>query len=346
MTDNANSLFGRRWQLDITGQSKKYTLSSDQEKGDPLRVRFRVHTKWYEWYWTADIEIWNPNEQLSSFFLSQGSTATSGSPPTQASQSTQPPPIQQGMQVSLQAGYQSPGQYGEIFNGFVLQPMFDRVNQTDFVVTLHCIIGLIPSARNSISDVYGPSLTQMQIIQQMAKKAYYPISTGTIASSLSNKSLSFHKVVFGSPKKFFKEIAEDNNMQTWLESKSLWNVGDLIKDFPKEPKYTFTPKTGIVGTPQQQQFGVRCRLLLNPNVKVSNPPMAVKIDNTVIQQLQVNPGDWSALSVLSQTNTYCVVEANYFGDTRGNEWYTDFLGWQGLGEAAALYAQPKTQVAQ
>jgi hypothetical protein len=103
---------------------------------------------------------------------------------------------------------------------------------------------------------------------------------------------------------------------------------------PTTAKYTFSGDPAvaadglIIGTPQQTQFGVSCRLLLNPNVVVSNPPIAIRINNTVIQQLQKNPGDpLSAASVLSQSGTYAVVGARYFGDTRGNDWYVDVTGW-------------------
>ncbi len=355
MIANNNPLFGRRWNLAIAGPvnaetqtQQVWSVSSDQFT-DALRVRFDVRTVWYQWYWTADIEIWNPDEKLATWLLSQGNVAASPNP---AQPSTSVMPIQQGMGITLQAGYQSPGPYGiverpipTIWSGYVLQPMFDRVNQTDFVVTLHCIIGLNEDTRNSLNKVYGAGITQQQIVQQMAKDAYSPISTGTIADGLSSKSLSYPKVVFGTPRKALTEIARDNNMQWWLDQHGLLNVGDLSKNFPSTAKFTFTPQTGIIGTPQQTQFGVNCRLLLNPNVVVSNPPMAIKIDNTVIQQLQRNVGDLpSAVSILSQSGTYVVVGARYIGDTRGTPWYTDVTGWlTALDKVAAIAAATGVQ---
>ena len=345
---NTNPYFGKRWELTITGPATSenqtqtaYTMSSDLSKGpgqDAMRVRFDVQTIWGQtWYWVADIEIWNPDEQFTNFLLTNGNTASKTLPASASNTVTGP--AQQGLQVTLQAGYQSPGQYGTIWAGYVLQPMFDRINQTDFVVTLHCVIGLNEETRNSIGQWYPAAMSQQQIVAQMAKDAYYPLAVGLIAPTLANKSLSYPKVMFGNVSKYFGEIARDNNMQSFLGPRGLFNMASLNYDFHTTPKYTFTPQTGIVGTPQQTQGGVNCRLLLNPNVVVSNPPMAIKIDNTIIQQLQRTVGVVpSAFSMLSQSGTYVVISARYIGDTRGTAWYTDVTGWLTAIDRAALAA--------
>src|SRR6266702_3966531 len=80
-----NALFGRRWSLTITaapsasGQSTVLNLSSDN-MGESLRVVFDVRTVWFQWFWTAEIQIWNPNEQVTNFLLTQGNTASNPAP--------------------------------------------------------------------------------------------------------------------------------------------------------------------------------------------------------------------------------------------------------------------------
>jgi len=329
MSANTNPLFGRNWELTVKGpintasNTQDVIVLSSSTFTQALRVTFDIRTVWFQWYWTADIQIWNPNEQVANFLLSQGNTSSNTAQPTTPAAGGAP--IQQGMEVILKAGYANPG---IIWDGFVLQPMFDRINQTDFVITLHCIVGLDENSRNTLGMVFKAQTDQLEIVKQMAASCYHPLSAGFVAPGLAGKTFSRAKVVFGKPGKYFTEMARSNNMQWWLSQKGLFNVGDLSKNFPSTARYTFTPTTGIVGTPQQTQFGVNCRLLLNPNVVVTNPPMAIKIDNTVIQQLQKNVGDLpSATSILSQSGTYVVVGARYTGDTRGNDWYTDVTGW-------------------
>jgi hypothetical protein len=354
VSTSANPLFGRKWKLTVAGPAnstsqtqQKLVISSD-DFPQPLKVTFDIQTLWYSWYWQAEIRIYNLSEDSTQWLLSQGGTVTStsgntGSGPTSGTQS---PPIQQGMQVTLEAGYQTPGQYGVIWQGSVLQPLFSRENQVDFVVTLRCVIGLNEDARNFVNQVYAEGIDPLVMVQQMAKDCFHPIPIGTVSPSLSGPALSYPKVVFGNPGKHFSEIARSVNKQWWLD-KSGFNVGDLVKEFPKTASYTFTPAntppiagsiSSVIGTPIQTQFGVNCRLLLNPNVVVSNPPMAIAINNTVIQQLQRQIGDITSIGILSQNGTYGVVGARYIGDTRGDVWYTDVTGWLGQGYLAALAA--------
>src|SRR5580693_1605578 len=70
-----NPLFNRAWSLAVYSANGEQviTLSSSSFQ-QALKVTFDVRTMWYQWYWTADIQIWNPNEQLTDFLLSQGST--------------------------------------------------------------------------------------------------------------------------------------------------------------------------------------------------------------------------------------------------------------------------------
>jgi hypothetical protein len=344
-------LFGRKWQLDVTSPSGGQVLSiKSTDLDQPLRMTFEVHTQWYQWFWWADIRIYNLNSQTSNWVLSQGNTAGNSTATPAASTAG---PIQQGMKVVLQAGYQDPSMYGIIFEGTVLQPLFDRLNSTDFVITLHCVVGLNEDTRNFVNQVYDKGVDPLTMVKKMAAACYHPISVGTLAPRLSGKPLSRAKVVFGNPGKHFSEIADSTNLQWWLDGRGFTTgtsatlqFGDLVKQFPSSPKYTFqaantTPSASgnicsIIGTPTQTQYGVNCRLLLNPNVIITNPVMAIKIDNTVIQQLQRQIGDISTIGILSPTGTYAVIGARYIGDTRGTDWYTDVTGFLGQGYLAAL----------
>lgn len=341
---SSNPLFGRKYQLivktapDSGGNQTVISITDSSFEPEALRITFDVYTSWWSVPWYADISIYNLNEQTANLLLTQGQN--SATPATQAPNSAaQTVPIKQGMEVILYAGYQNNGKYGVIWDGFVLQPLWIRENQTDFKLTLHCInwFGLI--ARNSIGMSTQAGVTQQQVVAAIAANSYHPIGTGQITDQLSNKSLPRGKVLFGRPDKYLNEIARDNNMQWWLSQKGLLNFSGLEEGlsstFDNAPVYT--PTTGIVGTPQQTQDGVNFRLLLDPTVEVKKPAMCVKIDQTEIQQLSiqanVRPG------FLSQSGTYVVLSARYLGDTRGQDWYTDVTGWLTTQEKATMMGQ-------
>jgi hypothetical protein len=323
------SLFLRKWQLVIksapsSGQQTVITLPDPKTgNAESLRVTFDVYTRFWKDIWYAHICIYNPNEQLSNFLLGQGQNSSTQPSPSASNQTLQ---IQQAMEVTLSAGYQKGENYGVIWDGFVLQPLFERENQTDFKVTLNCVLGLDEIGRNWVGRTFSQqSVSQMQLIQSIAKNSYHPIPIGTISSTLTKK-LPRAQTFFGSPKKILDEVARDNNMNWFLGQKGLLNFGKLDEDLSVSSSNAiqYTPTTGIVGTPVQLQYGIQFRLLLDSRVQVKKPLMCVNISNTQVRQLLKQAGVLP--SILSNDGTYAVIEARYRGDTRGQEWYTDVIG--------------------
>lgn len=325
---NNNPQFLRKYNLVVSSPANSSgppTTISFNSDGEPyaLRLMFSIRTAWFARLWEAEIVIYNPNEQTANFLLTQGNTSGVAPQPSAGQQTL---PLQQGMPVTLSAGYQGDGaNYGVIWDGYVLQVLWERENQTDFKITLNCIIGLDTLNRSPIIGAYGEALKQSDIVRKMANDCYHPIPIGTISPNLSDKTLPRGKVVFGNPRKYLSEIARDNNAQWWLGPKGALNMGKLTTDIPDSPDLTYTPTTGLIGTPQQTQSGVNFRVLLNANVAVKNPPMVIKLDNTQIRQLMKQVGNLPP-SILSQDGTYVVVGVAYHGDTRGQEWYTDVTG--------------------
>jgi hypothetical protein len=340
-TSPVNKLYLRKWQLVITapasgGTQQILTLPDpSQPNQESLRVTFDVQTSWWSAPWYADISIYNLNEQTANFLLSQGTNSTSSGSPTSGTQGLQ---IAQNMQVTLSAGYQN-GRYGVIWSGPVLQPLWEREGQTDFKLTLHCMNWLSIVGRNDVSQVFAAGANQQQIVQSIAKNSYHPIGVGSISSTLANKTLPRGKVVFGNPKKYLHEISRDNNFQWWIEGNGKLNVAGLNdKSVPISTAnpIKYTPTTGIIGTPEQTQYGCNFRLLLDPSVNVRVPAITVNIDNTQIRQQLKQAGVYPGL--LAQDGTYVVVGARFTGDTRGQNWYTDVTGYNMAAQALAALA--------
>ena len=341
MSNPVNSLFLRKWQLIIQaptsgGVQQIITLPDPANPNQvSLRVVFDVQTSWWSAPWYADISIYNLNEQTANFLLSQGTNSTLPSTPSSGTQGLQ---IAQNMNVTLSAGYQN-GRYGVIWDGPVLQPMWERENQTDFKLTLHCMNWLSIVGRNDVNQVFAAGANQGQIVQGIAKNSYHPIGVGSISPSLTGKTLPRGKVIFGNPKKYFEEISRDNNFQWWIQGNGKLNVAGLNdRNVPISTKnpIKYTPTTGIVGTPQQTQYGCNFRLLLDPSVSVQVPAITVNIDNTQIRQQLKIAGVYPGL--LAQDGTYVVVGARFIGDTRGQPWYTDVTGYNMAAQALAALA--------
>jgi len=352
-------LYGRAFELSVTlppdasGNQEVITLASDSFDVSP-RVTFDIVTPAFQTYWSADICVYNLDQNVVEKITQGVVTAPSSSQPSQAT-------VTQGMIVTLSAGYQS-GNYGVIWQGPVFQAMYERENAVDLKLTLYCLISFYEVNRQFVKDTIAAGFTQEQQLQRIIQltTSQGTLNPATIESfkvspNISQQKLPRGKVVFGSPGKYFTEIAEGNNMQWWLTHKGL-NFGNPAEDVTQAgtPKIVFSPPTLpglnttgpqlfnstangiIVGTPQQTQQGVSFRALLDPRVVVEKPLLTVKIDNSQLrlQKRQLN----QYIGVLDQDGIYVVGGARFRGDTRGNDWYVDVDGYTVINNALAFFA--------
>jgi hypothetical protein len=292
------------------------SISSDTEP-NALRVVFQVRQVMMA-LWSAVISVYNLNEQTASYIIGQGNSSA-----------VQTPAVQQGLPVTLSAGYYGQGaNYGQIWDGNVIQVAWERENQTDFKLTLNCLTNLDPSgmARNPLIYNSAVALSQRQIIENLAASCFHPIPLGTITDNLNDGTLPRGKVMFGSPRKYLNEHARNNNTQFWFGGKGALSMSNLLEDLPDHPTpdVTLTPMTGIIGTPRQIQGGVTFRCTMNPNIYLNKPPRYVKLDQTQITQLLYQYGEFPG--ILSQSGVYAIIDVSYSGDTRGQDWYTDATG--------------------
>lgn len=228
--------------------------------------------------------------------------------------------IKEGHRVIVNAGYVD-GAFGKIFDGRVFQPLWDRENVTDYKLTLHCIDGDSFLHQNFVSFSMAAGYNYKSVITSMAQNARVKIPIGGVSENISDKQSPRGKVIFGDPKSVFRHMAQDNGAQVYV------NDGELqvmkLTDPPSGEILTITPQTGLIGTPQQIDYGFSFRCLINPNIKIKNPPMMVKLDNTMIRQQKAITGQM--ISMLDQTMQGQVIGITYTGDTRGVPWYMDIV---------------------
>jgi len=306
--------FGRKYKVTVqlrTGQTLT-VVNSDWEP-EALRCEFDVFAPGYQnAFWEAEVSLWNLDQEVNGALLSRGDL------------------------VTVEAGYYN-GQYGQIFQGKVFQPMWSRENNTDFVTTLRCLVGPDEITRNFVSFSYGPYTSQVDIVKKMADACFTKLPAPDIGNIQDNKDPRA-RGVFGSPREVLNQVARDNNAQWFVDGNGKVTIG-RIDDSVVEEAIVYTPDSGIIDTPQQVQDGVIFSVQMDPRLKVQRPTLQVKLDKTVIRQAKQRVG--VPQTILDHDGTYLVGAVRHFGDTRGAPWFTEVIGYTSVaGKLALLGAVP------
>lgn len=316
MSAISSYLFGRKYEINVyLASGKKITVSSSELEPNALRVTFDTYAPGYgQSLWAADVSIYNLDSDTEHALIKESDT------------------------VVVSAGYYN-GNYGKIFQGQVFQPMWERENNVDYKVTLRCLVGWNDLKQQIISYNHTALASQYELIAKMASSAHMKI--GYLSDDLKDKTLPRGKVLFGAPEKYISQAAKDNNAQWWLGDDGL--VVGKIDDRVVPEAIVYTPTTGIIGTPQQVQDGVNFRVLLDSRLKVQMPALQVKIDNSQIRQarrqIDVTGQSTAPLqTILDRDGVYIVGAVRHYGDTRGNEWYTEVTGYTSVNGKMSMLA--------
>ena len=303
------------WVYTPAAESTAVVASSSEFEPEALRCTFEIQKFAWETYWFGFITIYNFSPETENLVITQG------------------------MKVIVEAGYEDA--YGKIFEGNVFQPMWDRENVVDFRTMLHCIdgLGIVDGSITNLTREAG--YDYRALIAAMASDAN--IQIGGLMDMGADK-FPRGRTLFGEPKQYLREIAQDKNAQYWLGDGQL-NMGNIDDESQVDPNeaLVITPQNGLIGTPQQTQQGVVFRTLLNPQIVIKKPPnlMMVKLDNTIIRQAKAQIGQM--VTLLDQDGIYKVIGIRHFGDTRGNDWYTEVTAVNRAGKLSSLELLSRTQ---
>jgi Baseplate hub gp41 len=285
---------------------RKYEIVLDNKKGKTLNVSdlhcsFRVEKRPNKSANFASLVIYNLNEQTSDAIFGQAS--------------------KEGIGVTINAGYEN-GDYGQIFKGDVWQPLYDRENVTDYKLELVCLDGSSLLHGNYAKFSLGAGYKYSDLLIMMCKSSHTPIPIGTITSDLGTQQSTRGITYAGDPWTAIADIAKDNNALAHVLDGELHI--QKITD-PSGQEIVISPSTGLIGTPQQSDYGFSFRALLTPKIALTHPWTLVKIDNSIIRQNKALPSEsaGSYVSMLDKDMSGIVIEATYIGDTRGQEWYVD-----------------------
>lgn len=332
MSTSSVPLWGRAYELILSigskdsGDSAKVTSSAWEPEA--LRIKFEVlESTNASPFWFADITVYNVNDADVLELLNSASGGKS-------------------LWLTLSAGYQKGNNlYSVIWSGPVLQVMYDQENVVDRVLRFNCI----QAANQTFDQIFanfntGIMSTQYQILTRMINQAggQAPQQVSQLAQTMmSAKACPRGKTLFGGISKYVEQLALDNSLNTWikenqryvseLENPNLPLPVSLIYGPPLPPgaavsNINSSVNASIIGIPKQTPFGAIFTVLLDPRLSVKLPPMVVQIQGLLSQYKliynQSLPNQWDSSGV------YIVGQVRHYGDSRGNDWYTEVTGYQ------------------
>lgn len=246
--------------------------------------------------------------------------------------------IQEGYRLVIEAGY--PNNYGQIFDGNVLMCNRYKQNGTDYILNMLAVDGNQFINEGYVSFTYAKGQTARTVVENIANKASNPIELGYASPVLDNYSFSKGMAVSGSIKQSLSDMAKSINGTWFVDNGKLYMIAysDSADNLPMgKQAVELSEKTGLIGNPQQVQFGINARSLLNPKIM---PYGLVHIKNELITEQMVTLGSFSegitTPYTLDPEGIFRVCSVSFTGDTRGNDWYSDIVGVNQQGDVMTM----------
>jgi hypothetical protein len=287
-----------------------------------LRVRFHVFAHTNIAPSTLEARIFNLNPDSEQKLLTQ---IVDPLPSLQGSN-----PNSGAGKVTLQAGYEE--NYGTIFKGELIQVRRGREG-LDTYIDLFAGDGDRSHNWAVINTTLAAGWTPHDVNDQIRKAmSTYDVTAGNLPDAIPATAAPRGKVVMGMARDTQRDLSNQFNADgfvrngnlEWLE-RSAYRPGDIAK---------INAQTGMIGLPQQTNFGLTVRMLLNPSV---GPGTLLQLQNKSIQQLQAS-GQVGAVTentylqknlnydfLTAADGNYRVFAVEHIGDTRANDWYSDAI---------------------
>jgi hypothetical protein len=315
-------LWGRAWKLSVKLASGAVQVLS-QSSWDPeaLRVTFDVlESTLPSPFWYAFVTVYNLNDPAMQNLLFNA------------------------VWLTLEAGYQDgPSKSSIIWDGPILQVIFDRKAVVDLTMSFNCMAGPWLLEQQFVNLAMGPMSSQLNVVSKMIEQMNG--NAGEQVSDKANQLLAAKqyprgKTIFGKVSKYIAQMSDDNFLNHWIGGNQHY-LTELFNPAVKvDPDLVFAPPfppnqseanpdpeitRSIIGVPRQSPFGAIFTVLLDPRLKVQLPPLLVKLDQTVISQLKLQYGQ--ILTPLDQSGLFVAAQVHHYGDTRENDFYTEVTGY-------------------
>ncbi len=224
--------------------------------------------------------------------------------------------------VLLQAGYES--NYGVIFHGNIKQVRIGKENGTDTYIDI---------AAGDGDDAYNYAVVNATLAAGAKQSDQINAAAGAMSSRGVSKgfigdtggtALPRGKVMYGNARDYLRQSAQASET-SWSVQDGKLQVVSLTSVLPNQA-VLLTSKTGLVGTPEQTNDGIKARCLLNPMLKIG---VRVKINEEDVAQAKLPDSDKDSAANkpadISKDGIYRLLVVEHNGDTRGNDWYSDLI---------------------
>lgn len=247
-----DALFGRRYRITVSDENNNAFDVSE------LRCTFNIVKTIQMEPNVSVVEIYNLNVQTENSIMMNGK------------------------RVTVEAGYEGT-QFGLIFDGDIIQCINSRSDGTTTKLTIIALDSdrVINFEIANFSIMRGQ--TQRSIVDHMTSKAENPIQLGSISSRLKGQELPRGKVFFGKASDYLRQIAKSNDMQFYMDDGTLNLVS--MGDLPEGEIFELSPKSGLIGTPDQTDYGISGKCLLNPQIKLNS---LIHVDNSLVRAKQID----------------------------------------------------------
>lgn len=139
---------------------------------------------------------------------------------------------------------------------------------------------------------------------------------------LGGQALPRGKVMYGMARSYMRDVA-DTTDNTWSIQDGKMQMVPASAYLPGEA-VVLTASTGLIGSPEQTNEGIKVRSLINPRIRIGG---RIKLDNASIVTAKVDlaPGAISQAAKLDNNGYYRVLKVEHTGDTHGTDWYGDLV---------------------
>lgn len=225
--------------------------------------------------------------------------------------------------IILQAGYES--NFGTIFDGNIKQVRYGRENGTDTFLDIAAGDGDDAYNFAIVSQTLAAGSTQRQQVQACADSfAAHGTGAGYIGGDMTGTRLPRGKVMYGMARDYLRRSAETTGTSWSVQDGKLQFVerGGLLPG----QAVLLTSKSGLIGTPEQTEGGIRATCLLNPLLKIGGK---VKIDEESIMEARLPDSEGkdevNKPASINADGLYRLLTVEHRGDTRGQDWYSELV---------------------
>lgn len=225
------------------------------------------------------------------------------------------------------AGYED--LLGPIFEGTIKQFRYGRLSATDTFLNLRVADGDVAYTQAVINTTLSAGATAEDCVNAILEVLRpFGIQRGTIEGLPPDQSPRAI-TLSGNVRDVLRDLASSWRT-SWSFQLMRLNITPLDwKGINEQDPIVLNAATGLINRPEQTLEGIRVRCLLNPRLTANS---TIKLDNASIQRgaydlsyLGEGQNEQLRNIRITEDGLYRVLSVDHFGDTHGNDWYSDVV---------------------